>query len=53
MNSLPISEEALEQGRAIARGMEEIQAQKQKNMARESRRMRTMIKNAAEKEMFK
>lgn len=41
-----------EQGRAIARGMEEIQTQKHKDMAKESKRMESMIKNAATKEMF-
>lgn len=43
----------IEQGRAIARGMEEIQTQKQKNMAKETKRRQTMINNAAEKMFFK
>ena len=43
----------VEQGRAIARGMDEIQTQKEKNTAKEAKRMTTMIRNAANKLMFK
>lgn len=50
MKSLEISDKAVEQGRAIAQGMSEIQAQKEKSQAREVKRMRTMIRNAADKE---
>ncbi len=46
-------DKVMEQGRAIARGMDEIQTQKEKNMAKEERRMSSMIKNAAKREMFK
>jgi len=42
----------VEQGRAIARGLDEIQTQKQRNMAKEAKRSKTMLRNAAEKEMF-
>lgn len=38
-----------EQGRAIARGMDEIHTQKEKNQAKEAKRMKTMIRRAAEK----
>lgn len=41
-----------EQGRAIARGMDEIQTQKQRNMAREEKRTKTIIRNVADKKMF-
>jgi hypothetical protein len=55
MSSLEVNKQevVVEQGRAIARGMDEIQTQKEKNMAREAKRMKTMIRNAADKEMFK
>lgn len=43
----------VEQGRAIARGMEEIRAQKEKNEARSEKRFNTRLRNAADKEMFK
>lgn len=49
----PNSEQTEEQGRAIARGMDEINVQKQKNMVKEGRRMKSMLKNAAEKVLFK
>lgn len=53
MKSLDIlGDKFKEQGRAIARGLDEIQTQKHKNMAKESKRMDSMIKNAATKEMF-
>lgn len=42
-----------ELGRAIARGVALEQAQKEKNQAREAKRMSTMIRNAAEKTMFR
>lgn len=49
-----LSDEAKQQelGRAIAQGMNEIQAQKVQNQAREERRMKSMIRNAASKELF-
>lgn len=37
-----------EQGRAIARAMQEVQVEKQKNMAKAERRKATMLENAAE-----
>lgn len=43
----------VEQGRAIARGMEEIRVQKEKNLAREDKRMKSMLRNAANREMFR
>lgn len=43
----------VEQGRAIARGMEEIRVQKEKNQAREAKRRVSLIRNAAERELFK
>lgn len=51
-SSEQLTDKQIEQGRAIARGMDEIQTQKQKNMAREVKRQQTMVKNAAEKIMF-
>lgn len=42
-----------EQGRAIARGMEEIRVQKEKNQAKEAKRRVSLIRNAAERELFK
>lgn len=43
-------EEALvEQGRAIARGIAEANAQKERNMAKAAKRNETMLRNAAQK----
>lgn len=42
----------VEQGRAIAQGMEEIRLQREKNMAKAVKRRQTMLENAAEKELF-
>lgn len=50
INSVEV--ERLEQGRAIARGMDEIQTQKDRNQAKAGKRMKTMIRNAAEKVFF-
>lgn len=52
MKSSEQLDKQVEQGRAIARGMTEIHAQKEKNMAREAKRMKSMLRNAADKEMF-
>lgn len=52
MKSLDSSNKLTEQGRAIARGLDELQTQKHKNMAKETKRAKTMLRNAAEKEMF-
>lgn len=41
-----------EQGRAIARGIAEENARKEKNQAKAEKRTKTMIRNAAEKVMF-
>lgn len=43
----------VERGRAIARGMEEIRLQNEKNMAKAVRRKNTMLERAAEKALFK
>jgi hypothetical protein len=43
----------VEQGRAVARGMEEIRLQKEKNMVKAVKRRQTMLEHAAEKELFK
>ena len=51
-SSEPLTVKQVEQGRAIARGMNEIQTQKQNNMAKEAKRQKTMIRNAANKTMF-
>ena len=39
----------VEQGRAVARGMDEIHAQKERNMAKAAKRTQTMLARAAEK----
>ena len=52
MKSSPELDKNVEQGRAIARGMDEIQTQKEKNTAREAKRMTRMLRNAAEKVFF-
>lgn len=48
MKSLPISTDN-EQGRAIARGIAEEQARKEKNLAKADKRLATMLERAAEK----
>lgn len=45
-------DKVIEQGRAIARGIEEINTQKEKNMAKEAKRTTSMIRNAAGEIMF-
>lgn len=52
MKSSPESDKQAELGRAIARGMSEETARKEKNQAKEAKRMNTMLRNAAE-EVFK
>lgn len=42
-----------ELGRAIARGMSEEAARKERNMASAEKRKDTMLRNAAEKEMWR
>lgn len=50
---MKLSEDNLvEQGRVIARAMEEQKLQKEKNMAKADRRKATMLENAAEIELF-
>lgn len=51
-SSEQLTNKQVEQGRAIARGMDEIQTQKQNNMARAEKRIKSTIRNAANKEMF-
>lgn len=41
--------EIREHGRVIARGMEDIKVEQQKNMAKADKRKQTMLENAAEK----
>lgn len=43
------NEKHIEQGRAIARGMNQENVQQQKNMAKAGKRHQTMLENAAEK----
>ena len=38
----------LEHGRVIARGMEDVKVEKQKNMAKADKRRATMLENAAD-----
>lgn len=42
-------DKAVELGRVIARGMDEVRVQKEKNMAKADKRRQTMLENAAEK----
>lgn len=47
-SSMKYNDDMVEQGKAIARGMNAENAQKQKNMARAGKRKATMLENAAE-----
>lgn len=49
MKSLPISTDKVEEGRAIARGMSEETARKERNKASADKRQATMLERAAEK----
>ncbi len=51
MKSLNTSKEAklMEHGRVIARAMDEVKVEKQKNMIKADRRKATMLENAAER----
>ena len=42
-------EQIREHGRVIARGIEDVKVEKQKNMAKAARRQQTMLERAAEK----
>lgn len=45
--------EMMEQGRIIARAMRDLKVEQKKNMIRAVQRRETMLRNAAEKELFK
>lgn len=45
-------DKVVEQGRVIARAMDEFKVQKEKNMAKAVKRRATMLENAAEKALF-
>lgn len=45
-------EQMNQHGRVIARAMDELNVQKEKNMAKAEKRRATMLENAAEKELF-
>jgi hypothetical protein len=49
MKSSKLLNKEVEQGRAIARGMQEMNLQHQKNMAKAEKRRATMLERAAEK----
>ncbi len=49
MKSLPLSQEVREQGRAIARGISEENARKERNQASADKRQATMLERAAQK----
>lgn len=47
---MKLSEDKMvEQGRAVARGMDELRAQKERNMAKAEKRTKTMLERAAER----
>ena len=47
-----LTDKQAEQGRAIARGIAEENARKEKNQAKAEKRAKTMLRNAAEKVFF-
>ena len=47
-----LTDKQTEQGRAIARGIAEENAQKEKNQAKAEKRTKIMLRNAAEKVFF-
>ena len=49
MDSKKTADNLAEQGRAIARGIAEQNAQKERNQAKAVKRKETMLRNAAEK----
>lgn len=51
MKSSKGSDKMLEHGRAIARAMDELKVQKEKNMAKAAKRKETMLYRAAETEL--
>ncbi len=53
-SSKPFSKEEKErdQGRILARGMNDVKVEQERNKARAVKRQATMLENAAEKELF-